>query len=64
MSQKSEERFSEQKKSASGSREDLTKLILDSGKWLDQVDETLLKHFAIFSETFHPLYPAIYRCLE
>ena len=33
-------------------------------EWLDQVDETLLKHFAIVSKTFHPLYPAIYRFLE
>ena len=33
-------------------------------EWLDQVDETLLKHFAIVSKTFHPLYPAIYLCLD
>jgi hypothetical protein len=33
-------------------------------EWLDKVDETLLKLFAIVSKTFHPLYPAIYRCLE
>ena len=31
-------------------------------KWLDKVDETFLKHFAIVSDTFHPLYLAIYRC--
>ena len=33
-------------------------------KWLDEVDEIFLKHFASVSKTFHPLYPAIYRCLE
>ena len=33
-------------------------------EWLDKVDETRLKHFAIVSNTFHPLYQAIYRCLE
>ena len=32
-------------------------------KWLDKVDETLLNHFARVSKMFHPLYPAIYRCL-
>ena len=33
-------------------------------KWLEKVDETLLKHVAIVSKTFHQLYPAIYYFLE
>ena len=33
-------------------------------KWLEKVDETLLKHVAIVSKTFHQLYPAIYQFLE
>ena len=28
------------------------------------MDETLLKHFASVSKTFHPLYPAICHCLK
>ena len=32
--------------------------------WLDEVEETFLKHCAIVSKTFRPLYPAIYRCLD
>ena len=33
-------------------------------KWLEKVDETLLKHVAIVSKTFHQLHPAIYYFLE
>ena len=33
-------------------------------KWLDNVDETLLKHVAIISKTFNFLDPAIYHCLD
>ena len=64
MSQKSQELLSGWKTSACGSQEDLTKLILDSGEWLDEMDEAFFKHFAIVSKTFHPLYPAMYRRLE
>ena len=33
-------------------------------KWLEKVDETLLKHVAIVSKTFHQLYPATYHFLK
>ena len=33
-------------------------------KWLKKDDETLLKHVAIVSKTFHQLHPAIYYFLE
>ena len=33
-------------------------------KWLEKVDETLLKHVAIVSKTFHQPYPAIYHFLK
>ena len=33
-------------------------------KWLDKVNETLFLYFPSVSNTFHPLYPAIYRCLD
>ena len=33
-------------------------------KWLDKVDETFLKHFAVVSKTFHLLDSAIHRCLD
>ena len=33
-------------------------------KSLNKVDERFLKHFPIVSNTFLPLYPAIYRCLD
>ena len=48
------------KKSACASQEDLTKLILDSGKWLDKVDETFLRQLQNVSEAFHPLDLAIH----
>ena len=60
MSQKSQERLSGWKKSACGSQEDLTKLILDSGEWLDEVDETFLRQLQNVSEAFHPLDLAIH----
>ena len=37
---------------------------LDSGKWLDEVDETFLKHFVIVSNTLHPLYPDMHLYLD
>ena len=48
------------KKSACGSQEDLTKLILDSGKWLDKVDETFSRQLQHVSKAFHPLYLAVH----
>ena len=33
-------------------------------KWLDKVDETFLKHFAIDSKMFHPLCPKYEQLLE
>ena len=33
-------------------------------KWLDEVYETFLKHFAIVSKVFHPFHAAIHRCLD
>ena len=55
MSQTSQERLSGWKKSACGSQEDLTKLILDSGEWLDEVDETFLRQLQHVSEAFHQI---------
>ena len=48
------------KKSTCGSQEDFTKLILDSGDWLDKVDESILRQLQNVSKAFHPLYPTIY----
>ena len=47
-------------KSACGSQKDLSKLILDRGKWLDEVDETFLRQLQNVSEAFHPLDLAIH----
>ena len=60
MSQQSQEHLSGWKKSACGSQEDLTKLILDSGEWLDKVDETFLRQLQNVSKAFHPLDLAIH----
>ena len=46
------------RESGCGSREDLTKLTLDRGKWLDKANETCLKYLQHVSKTFHPLYLA------